>query len=289
MTIQEMMTQNNLTEEGLYEKLANQIYEQLMRNTSKKCVNFTLHPGESDVLSSKIGGVPFIPQGGEYPVNANDGSKLHLLIQLNFAQMPHMEPYPKSGILQIFIDSKDCYGINWDDPQCQDSWRILYHEDISSPMPLESVKGLMPAITKDAELPFEESGQSFTLEFEETEMPLTVDDFHFGINQEMEELLPEELKGLDYYDLPEEFIEKIEELLVGGDSHLGGYPGFTQDDPREGTEVEDYELLLQIDSVHKDGKWYLLWGDCGIANFFIHPDDLKKRDFSRVYYNWDCC
>lgn len=32
---------------------------------------------------------------------------------------------------------------------------------------------------------------------------------------------------------------------------------------------------------------FLKWGENGIANFFIHPDDLKKRDFSKVLYNWD--
>lgn len=33
----------------------------------------------------------------------------------------------------------------------------------------------------------------------------------------------------------------------------------------------------------------IMWGDCGVANFFIHPDDLKNKDFSKVLYNWDCC
>ena len=32
----------------------------------------------------------------------------------------------------------------------------------------------------------------------------------------------------------------------------------------------------------------MLWGDVGVCNFFIHPQDLAKRDFSKVLYNWDC-
>ncbi|MDN5490601.1 MAG: DUF1963 domain-containing protein, partial [Acinetobacter sp.] len=32
----------------------------------------------------------------------------------------------------------------------------------------------------------------------------------------------------------------------------------------------------------------IMWGDSGVGNFFIHPDDLEKRDFSKVVYNWDC-
>ena len=52
-------------------------------------------------------------------------------------------------------------------------------------------------------------------------------------------------------------------------------------DPRART---DLELLFQLDS--DDG---VMWGDCGVGNFFITDADLKRRDFSRVLYNWDCC
>lgn len=47
---------------------------------------------------------------------------------------------------------------------------------------------------------------------------------------------------------------------------------------------EDYVLLLQIDTDDE-----IMWGDSGVGNFVIHPDDLAKRDFSKVYYTWDCC
>ena len=32
-----------------------------------------------------------------------------------------------------------------------------------------------------------------------------------------------------------------------------------------------------------------MWGDSGVANFFIDSEDLEKRDFSKVFYTWDCC
>ena len=47
-------------------------------------------------------------------------------------------------------------------------------------------------------------------------------------------------------------------------------------------------LLFQMDSDYGDED-YVLWGDCGVGNFFIHQEDLKKRDFRKVLYNWDCC
>lgn len=43
-------------------------------------------------------------------------------------------------------------------------------------------------------------------------------------------------------------------------------------------------LLFQLDTVED-----IMWGDSGVANFFISRDALKNKDFSKVYYNWDCC
>ena len=34
---------------------------------------------------------------------------------------------------------------------------------------------------------------------------------------------------------------------------------------------------------------YVLWGDCGVGNFFINRRDLENLDFSRILYTWDCC
>ena len=66
---------------------------------------------------------------------------------------------------------------------------------------------------------------------------------------------------------------------------IGGYAYFTQQDPRIGNDkFKDYILLLQIDTDDQ-----IMWGDSGVANFFIHPADLARKDFSKVMYNWDCC
>lgn len=44
---------------------------------------------------------------------------------------------------------------------------------------------------------------------------------------------------------------------------------------------EDWIILLQIDSF--SGKDFNLnFMDCGVLAFLIHPDDLRKRDFSKV-------
>nr|WP_316045926.1 DUF1963 domain-containing protein [Planococcus glaciei] len=44
--------------------------------------------------------------------------------------------------------------------------------------------------------------------------------------------------------------------------------------------------MLQVDTDEEAG---IAWGDTGVGNFFISKENLKKRNFSDVVYNWDCC
>lgn len=65
---------------------------------------------------------------------------------------------------------------------------------------------------------------------------------------------------------------------------LGGYAYFTQADPREyKAEWRDRILLFQLDSDND-----IMWGDVGVGNFFIRPDDLASLNFTNIIYNWDC-
>lgn len=270
---------------------ANKVLETIKEKTKKKCLSFKLKAEKAGLSGNKIGGVPFMPRGGEYPVNTVSGEKLYLLAQLNFGTLPHIGNYPKKGILQIFIEASDLYGANFDNPQEQDTWRIVYYEDITDPMPEDEILALMPAAPDDVyELPFGEFGRELTLEFKEDEMPVTISSFNFDkmLSTYCGEILGDELSALDWFELPDELTQAFEDNLCGEGTRLGGYPSFTQFDPREG-EFENYELLLQIDSESEGDTEYIMWGDCGIANFFIDPEDLKKCDFSKVIYNWDCC
>ena len=91
-----------------------------------------------------------------------------------------------------------------------------------------------------------------------------------------------------YDELFESYLETDDGCMNGGHWMLG-YPSFTQEDPRPEDSPFD-TLLLQIDSMRDEENGYsILWGDCGVCNFFIARADLEKLDFSRVLYNWDCC
>lgn len=275
-----------------FEENIEKIVNVLKEKVGKKCVRFTLEDEKTTLLGNKISGMPYIPKDGEYPVNPKNGNKLHLLIQLNFETIPTLPDFPEKGILQIFIDSDDGYGLNWDDPTDQSSWVIKYYENVEEPMTEEEIAALMPEQPEDYILPFEKYGKEYTLVCEEDIMPPSANMYGFEeiFEKYCKDCITEDMMGDEFLGLDDEVCEMLFEALYAEGSRLGGYPDFTQSDPREYNEkIRDYELLLQIDTEGNGHDTYLMWGDCGIANFFISLEDLKKRDFSKVWYNWDCC
>ena len=76
----------------------------------------------------------------------------------------------------------------------------------------------------------------------------------------------------------------------GADAFIGGYPFFTQDDPRCFSELSDCDtVLFEINSVmDQENDIEILWGDMGTGTFLIPRENLRNLDFSRVVYNYDC-
>ncbi|TNE62117.1 MAG: DUF1963 domain-containing protein [Bacteroidetes bacterium] len=221
---------------------------------------------------SKVGGLPYLPKDVPYP-QAPDGRNLFFLAQLNFADMPALDPFPDTGILQFYIYDDDLYGMDFDDGENPDTFRVLYFpEPIADPGQLQTE--LSPGTGHDL-LPHHPDA-SFPLTFALQEEIAPDTDYRFwqqfgaGFFRQFGE---QEWEMQDAYG-----------KAVRSDGHkLGGYAYFTQDDPRR---PEDPMLLLfQLDS---DEGMDLMWGDMGIAHFFIREDDLRARDFSRVLYDWDC-
>ena len=65
-----------------------------------------------------------------------------------------------------------------------------------------------------------------------------------------------------------------------------GWATFTQEDPRDSDSK--LELLFQLDNEVDKGV-QVMFGDGGVANFFITREDLAQRNFHKVMYTWDCC
>lgn len=247
-------------------------------------------------FDSKLGGVPYMPKGFPYPHGLSgdfEGKPLFLLAQLNFARLPHIEGFPSSGILQFFIANNTTsysYGLDLDqeDRTIANGFRVIYHKDVVEDESLLLFATEMPALPELADFPIR--GEYLLVPDEADCQHVNPADFRF------EEAIVKSVNtlcnlNLEYSsDIDEKLYEEVTKPLSKSATQIGGFPFFTQDDPRYREEDEDFTVtLLQIDYLqNEDGSYGVFWGDNGICNFFIRPDDLAKCDFSHVIYNWDC-
>lgn len=61
-----------------------------------------------ELTQSKFLGKPYFPVSMEYPKD-EAGKPMVLLAQLNFSEIPKLEHYPESGILQFYVSSDGWY------------------------------------------------------------------------------------------------------------------------------------------------------------------------------------
>lgn len=265
----EVRQQKKATFEKIYADLQPKI-----NSYAVDCIEMKAGVDENLNLSnSKFGGVPCFPLDEEYPRDEK-GKPMRLLVQINFAEVPYLPPYPDAGLLQIYISEKEggMYGLDlYNQPTLQDNWRVLWFENTD----FEPRKNLGNLFTKKWNYsPFMKAllRLNFSLKKDIPSYP----------SMEYSEFIEPLFEGEFEDDLSDEFLDQ--ELNEG--HKIGGFPYFTQSEIRDWKpEFKDYKLLLQIDS---DRKNKINWGDGGVANFFIKPEDLEKRDFSKVLYNWDC-
>jgi uncharacterized protein YwqG len=224
-------------------------------------------------LQSHFGGLPYIAAEEHYPLTAQ-GEPFFPLAQIRLEDIPPIDPLPRSGLLQFFI--------HWEKKQC-----LVRH--IAAPRTIDPTSYLEKLAVLNAFDPLGDHPIKFPhlLNFSEASAPMSEFDYRFpeAAGKKLTRILSQqELLSQGYCALAE-----------GPGSKLGGYPYFTQEDPRgqakqrskseKATAASPYDfLLLQVDSLEPG----ILWGDMGVGNFFIAQDRLAKLDFSQVLFTWDC-
>ena len=282
-----------------YVKAAEAVYDELKAEHHKEVIYIKAEKADDLSLEeSKFGGFPFVPLGGAIPTNA-EGNQLALLAQINCAQLPENNMYPSDGWLQIWCLEDEMYGFCSDTIQPETNQKVLYIPAGTQGEPLERVEAMyQPYGNEECPLWFvDEQGAiwGMRLSFTHGQQGITYSDGRFRdlFLDRWNKRYPEQAVE-NFYDLPDEIFENVVDIHDGPDCahQLGGYPYFTQYDPRfvyRSPEATKYtELLFQIDSQF-DTKWDLCWGDAGVRNFFISREDLEALDFSDVLYNFDCC
>ena len=295
------MEKKKLSEEEVrFNNEIKKIVLDILEKNKKPMIEISLSDEKPNLFQSKFGGVPYLPKDKEVPKN-KENEQLTLLAQINIDELPENNIYPmKEGILQFWILNDDILGLDYD-THLGDGYKIIYYKEIDKSVTEEEIlEKYKPYKDEDSYFPIE---GEFSLNFKLTDgyFSDSNDDFREIVDREMKKFYDEnkdkyseilkiydkenQLNYWEIWDILEEDKE-IGEKLFGAGHKIGGFPDFTQSDIRE---VGDYEiLLLQIDSDRTE-KNEIMWGDCGIANFFIREKDLKEFNFNKAIYNWDCC
>jgi uncharacterized protein YwqG len=246
--------------------------------------------GDRKPGSSKLGGMPDLPEGTAWP--QCNGVPMALLAQL---RMEDVAPYdldgrlPKAGMLYFFYEAM---GQAWGfDPKHQGNWAVIYHDgDPDKLRPAVPPTGLpkesrFPACSLtfhiEITLPSWESRGVERLKLPEKERDAFIDlvDAIRGEGHATHRLLghPDTIQG----DMT------LECQLASHGIYVGNSEGYA--DPRRATlepGADEWQLLLQVDSdEHNLGA---MWGDCGRVYFWIRQDDLKRRDFGKIWLILQC-
>lgn len=249
--------------------------------------------GPTTPWNSKLRGIPYYPKDCPWPLDV-EARPLVMLVQINFAEMPALPGFPTEGILQIYISAeyvpeKQMWGMRNDnehntDRDCrtdQSYFRVIYFPRISRDA--ENLIVATPAVEFDEEYGFPAMDEA-RLTLAPGSSYVRPEDYRFRrvFGQD----------GFEFFygrDRDMDDVRDAYKKFMGGRRYvarIGGYSRVEQRDPRLEFPDEDWIVLFSLDSA-SGGDYAVGWGDGGVGNFYIRPEDLAKRDFSKVMYYWD--
>lgn len=247
----------------------NELVSKYKEKTEKECYRVDITSEEASILDNKIGGIPYLPIGEEYPTDKK-GNKMALLLQVDLEEID-LPYFNSKDILEIFIDYKTDWPVEYEIKLYPKG--LDYQTDIIIP-PLDEFitrKGYKISLTKD-------------------KCYMSVSDYRFShtlipiVNEVYDESLDLDCDIYDYFENDE-----IDSLynIASPQICIGGYPDFTQTDPRCYSDKNLDENLFKLDSC---GEYdYFNIGDSGILFCLISPENLKNNNFKEAFVDWDCC
>lgn len=219
---------------------------------------------------TKLGGNPYWPKDDEFP--AYKGHPMMLLAQLNFSELPNLPGFPTAGLLQFFCGT-------WDESDRKDIVEVVYHEKL---LPESELLVDIPDSPLTKEYPPIDGMYLVNPSKEEVPMSSTDEKFAETITPIYNRLSGENVD--DIWNANKSFRDVLWDMIYddnSGGTRFGGHPYFVQNDYRDD---DDEVMLLQLDS--ESG---MMWGDCGIASFFISKSDLASKKFKgTVKFTWSC-
>ena len=267
------------------------IAEEITRRTTCEHYRLVLNEERQPAITgSKIGGIPYWPDGNDYPQDSH-GKPMLFVMQINCAETGLDSPLPQHGMLQWFIslESELMYGCQGNFDEDGMGFKIVYHENIDD----GAVQQKVP--THDS------VEEHLTPVKREVAIDVVPEQAVMGVNDGRFNSLffdiVKDITGVEHSDkMWYEYLDNDDCLYF--EKNLGmprprhqmlGYPVFSQDDARRDIERHD-TLLFQLDSQFSivDRQALVMWGDMGSGFIFINHEDLTALDFTRCYYCWDC-
>lgn len=297
---QEILQENNIVQEGFFDifkpkpnndikdninkakddVFINKVLDEIEKETTCEIVSFK-HSIVDSVTSedSYCGGKPtYLPK--DFKVRED----LYFLAQINCKQLSSLQNFPHSGILQFWINMNE-FG--------EFGKYCFYYPNTSNGMNQQTIDEFCDkhdVDNKDEVLPIEDNKIVKLIPSESTDhISASAENFDDVFIKKYNELAESEgITKIQEKYIPNDIMNKIWKTPFGkhtSSSQCGGFPYFTQSDPRGSSKSNKYPdvLLFQLDS--GDG---VMWGDSGIGNFFIKEDNLKSKNFDKVLFNWDC-
>jgi uncharacterized protein YwqG len=251
----------------------------------------------SDILGSKLLGIPYLPVGKDYPRD-KDGQLMRMLIQINFAEVPNIENIPEQGILQLFVSNNKGY----DDWESGEYCKIIYYEQIGeyqsdfSFLPYDNYKNLpfekrLPILSehrlsfikkkrfdKYCCFDYKLAGKQYSLDF--------FDKHKYKLTFE-QPLSLKQIDRLEQFFILDGFYADIIDNEILGKKEIFNYHYI-----RLKKDENDY-LLLHLSSDEELCPVWLVPSDDGGGwlYLFISPDDLEHKRFENAYFRletWPC-
>ena len=246
--------------------------ELFKQQTKKDCFEIKSEEGEPSILDDKIGGMPYLPVGEEYPLDKN-GKPLGLLLQLNLNKID-LIGFPKKGILEIFTDIflDNFTGIETEYSVKYFKEGLEYQKDLPT---IDLSSYIIPA--------------SYKISVEKSIDYMPIYDYRFDdtitkiINEVYEKEYTRFAEFSDFSDLETQIFESLDHPSVS----IGGYADFTQADPRMYGNINKDECLFKLDPCEDFDE--IIIGDAGILFALISKEDIKNCNFENALVDWDCC
>ena len=268
-----------------------QLVADLNATTQREVIRIALSLADNLALTdSKLGGTPYIPQGGALPTSV-DGKPLFMLAQINCEQLPENTLYPKKGLLQFWIAAMEAplYGLDYEAPCSNDFKRVIYYPTFGEALPIDDF--INDYTFDDENLPFNSKTQ-FALHFKKDTESISLEERAATqlFFQKWNESFSTHITTIDEFfdEVPDDICEEINAYLLKEPTghKIGGYPYFIEYDPREENDPHTFLLLqIDIDNVEEEE---ICWGNLGgVANFFISPEDLDNYKFDNIFFHWE--